>query len=113
MYSGFSFPQMGGRERSRLAETIMLPLGPPSLMYSISVTVSHLYRTGLLQKKTWTCSLTVEEALALEEVVDDYHCYMHHLHDVHRPRLPGGGGGRRSTLIVAPRVSRGCGGALC
>ena len=34
--SVFSFPQIGGRDRSRLAETIMLPLGPPSLICSIT-----------------------------------------------------------------------------
>ena len=38
MSSVFSFPQIGGRDRSRLAVTNMLPLGPPSLIMIYIIT---------------------------------------------------------------------------
>ena len=67
---------MGGMDLSGLAETTMLPLGPPSLIGFIII--SHILiavnvfivRGVIVFKKTLTCSWTVEEALVLQEVVD-------------------------------------------
>ena len=91
------FPQMGGWDLSRLAETTMLPLGPPNL-------------------RNFVIRINISIAIKMSPLLCDRCCCLQENLDMQLDRRGGhgpvGGGGRRSTLMVAPRVRRGCGGAL-
>ena len=88
---------MGGWDLSRLAETTMLPLGPPNL-------------------RNFVIRINISIAIKMSPLLCDRCCCLQENLDIQLDRRGGhgpvGGGGRRSTLMVAPRVRRGCGGAL-
>ena len=125
--------QICGRDLSRLAVTTMLPLGPPSLiLFYICMNISSSKDIFALFKENLDMQLDRRGGLGpggggrLVSPTPTWDRWRSSLHtwggDDHpslpgggsdHPSIPGGGGGRLSTLMVAPRVSRGCGGALC
>ena len=114
--------QICGRDLSRLAVTTMLPLGPPSLiLFDICMNISSSKDIFALFKENLDMQLDRRGGLgpggggrlvSPTPTWDRWRSSLHTWGGDHTS-LPGGGGGRLSTLMVAPRVSRGCGGALC